>query len=579
MPGSTPISELAGPDAAWSCQGAGKRSAPRPEPAPPSRARGQLGGRLWLLLLVCLACKRVDATGTAGGAAASRAEPRPGGELTVAFDGAAITQFSLDPHKQPFAPHHRVIRSIADSLVVALPGHRFGPWLARSWERSPDGLSYTFRLRDDVRFHDGTRFDAAAVAFNLDRIKDPKNALMAASDLGPYERTVVVDELTARVELSRPFAPLLANLSKTSLAMVSPAAVAKYGAEFPTHPVGTGPFRFESLKPATEIVLVRNPDYAWPPEGAGHAGPAWLERLVFKNVPEEATRVAVLQNGQAGAADLIPPQHLLGLRASPAYRVIAGELLNHNYSLYLNVQREPWNDERVRRAFRLSLDIDAAVKTVHLGTQARAWSPLSPSLLGYDPSLEGSWAPDPAAAARLLDELGWQVGEDGVRSKQGKRLSVVFMDMQGNREKRLDLLTVFRRQLRATGFDVRIDSQPGGSYQQKVLAGEFDLLGGSLFAPDPDVLRRIHSPALRGATSVSKVDDPELDRLLELGASSLDDAERKALYAQAQRRILEAVYSIPIYVLEYSIVARANVEGIGIDRHGFPVFFDARLGS
>jgi peptide/nickel transport system substrate-binding protein len=287
----------------------------------------------------------------------------------------------------------------------------------------------------------------------------------------------------------------------------------------------------------------------------------------------------VLSNGQAGAADLIPPQNLIGLSRSPEYSVIAGELLNQNYSLYLNVQREPWTDVRVRRAFQLSLDIDAAVKTVHLGTQVRAWSPLSPSLLGYDPSLEGSWKPDPAAASRTLEELGWLLGEDGVRRKGGKRLTVVFVDSQGNREKRLDLLTVFRRQLKSTGFDVRIDSQPAGAYQQKVLDGDFDLLGGSLFSPDPDVLRRIHSPEFRGSTSVSKVDDPVLNQLLERGYSTLDDGERSAIYARAQRIILGEAYAIPIYVLTYSIVARASVRGIAIDRHGFPVFFDTWVGS
>jgi peptide/nickel transport system substrate-binding protein len=542
-----------------------------------------------IVVLACCACKRLDAPGGseargsggagAPGASAGAEGPRAGGALVFGFDGAAITQFSLDPHKQPFAPHHRVIRSIFDSLVVALPGHRFGPWLARSWEVAPDGLSYTFHLRDDVRFHDGTRFDAAAVQFNLDRIREPKNALMAVSDIGTYARTVVLDDFTARLEFTRPYAPFLANLSKSSLGIVSPAAAARYGDQFPTHPVGTGPFRFESLKPATEIVLVRNPEYRWPAQGSAHAGPAWLERLVFENVPEEATRVAVLANGQVGAADLIPPQNLLTLTRSPEYQTISGELLNQNYSLYLNVQREPWKDARVREAFKLSLDIDAAVKTVHLGTQARAWAPLSPSLLGYDPSLENSWKPDRAAAARILDELGWQPGPDGVRVKDGKRLTIVFLDTQGNREKRLDLITVFRRQLKDSGFELRIDSQPSGAYQQKTTDGDYDLLGGSLFAPDPDVLRRIHSPEFRGANGVSRVDDPELNQLLEQGYLTLDDELRAAIYARVQRIILDRIYAIPVYVLTYTIVARANVNGIAIDRHGFPVFYDSWVRS
>jgi peptide/nickel transport system substrate-binding protein len=501
--------------------------------------------------------------------------PGSGGTLVFAFDGAAVTQFNLDPHKSGYAPHHRVIRSIFDSLVVALPEHRFGPWLAKSWDVSADGLTYTFHLRDDVKFHDDTRFDAQAVKFNLDRIKDPKNALFASSDIGPYESTTVIDDFTARIKLSKPYAAFLANLSKSSLGMVSVAAVEKYGAEFPSHPVGTGPFVFDSLQAGTEIVLVRNVAYRWGPSGAAHAGAPWLDKIVFKNVPEEATRVAVLENGQADAVDLIPPQNLLALRSSPKFHVISGELLNHNYSMYLNVGRDPWKDARVREAFKLSLDIDAAVKVVYLGTVTRAWSPLSPSIFGYDPTLEGSWRPDPAAAARILDDLGWKVGSDGVREKNGKRLTVVVLDTQGNREKRIDLLTIFRHQLRQNGFDLRIDTQPSGSYLTRSTAGDYDLLAGSLFAPDPDVLRRIHSPAFRAAASVSKVDDPELNELLNAGAAELDPQKRASEYARAQRLIVDKTYSIPVYVLVYTVAAANRVRGIAIDVHGFPVFGDA----
>lgn len=520
------------------------------------------------------ACGKNDPRST--GAVAS-GPPVRGGELVFAFDGAAVSQFRLDPHASAFAPHNRVMRSIYDSLLVALPGHTFGPWLAKSWEVSPDGLVYTFQLRDDVRFHDGSRFDAAAVKVNLDRIKDPKNAFYTATDLGSHQATTVVDDFTVRVAFATPFPPFIASLSKTNFGIVSPAALDKHGERINENPVGTGPFRYVSQQAGTEIVLERNDQYRWAPAGARHAGPAHLDRVVFKNVPEEATRVAVLQSGQAGAADLIPPQNLIGLRQSSDFRLSEGELLNHNYSLYLNVLRAPWNDSRVREAFKLSLDIDAVVKTIYLGTAQRAWSPLSPSLLGYDATLENSWKVDRARAAALLDDAGWVKGEDGVRAKDGKRLTVVFLETQGNREKRLDVITMLRRQLRDTGFELRIEGQPGGSYLQKAIAGDFDLLAGSQFAPDPDVLRRIHSPGLRARSGVSKVNDTELSALLDAASRETDPAKRVAQYREAQRLIVDRVYAIPIYVLIYTVAAARKVHGISVDVHGFPVLYDTYI--
>ena len=532
---------------------------------------------LALSLGLCACGKHSGEASARESAGPLKSQPHVGGELVFGFDGAANTQFALDPHKSAFAPHARIIRSIFDSLVVLLPGHRFGPWLAKSWEISGDGLSYTFQLRNDVKFHDGTRFDAAAVKYNLDRIKEPKNAFYALSDIGAYESTKVIDDFTVQVQFSRPYAAFLANLSKPSLGIVSPAAAEKYGEEFPLHPVGTGPFKFKSMTPGTEIALERNPDYHWGATGAGHEGPAWLERLTFKNVPEEATRVAVLENGQAGAVDLIPPQNLVQLRASSKFHLVEHELLNHNYSLYLNMLRAPWQDARVREAFKLSLDIDTAVKTIYLGTAARAWAPLSPSILGYDKSLENSWKPDRAAAIRTLEELGWKLGSDGIRVKDGKRLTISFLDTQGNREKRLDLITVFRRQLHDTGFELRVDNVPAGSYLEKASSGNFDLLAGSLFAPDPDVLRRIYAPDKASLLAVFKGVDPELNRLLVAGSEALQPDERVKLYAQAQRLISDKTYSIPAYVLVYSVAAANNVQGIVIDTHGFPVFNDTWL--
>jgi peptide/nickel transport system substrate-binding protein len=526
-------------------------------------------------------------TGTMLGGTAARSQPatprpgatpKPGGELVFGLDGAAVVKFVLDPHNSGFAPHNRVFRSIYDSLVVLLPDQSVGPWLASSWEVTPDQKSYTFQLRNDVTFHDGTPFNAAAVKANLDRIKDPANALTALPDIGPFAGALVLDDYTLRIDLAQPYAPLLRNLSKTTLGIISPAALAKFGDTIGQNPVGTGPFRFTGLTQGTEIRFERNPDYRWSNATAAHQGPAYLDRLTFKNVPEEATRVAVLQSKQVHAADGIPPQNIVALKGDSGFRVLEKELLNNNYTLYLNAAKAPWNDEAIRQAVKLSLDIDTVVRVIYLGTQPRAWSPLSPSIFASDDAaLARSWKPDPKRAAQILDEKGWKPGKDGIREKDGKRLSITFADTQGNREKRLDVIQLIRRQLVKNGIDLTIDSQPDGTYRQKLADLEYDLAAGSQFAPDPDVLRRLHLPEGRAKSSISKVDDPEISQWLKDGTREGDPARRAELYDKVQRRLIDKAYAIPVYVLLYTIGTTDAVHGVAIDTHGFPEFQSAWL--
>jgi len=502
----------------------------------------------------------------------------PGGELLVGFDGAAVVNFVLDPHNSLYAPHNRVLRSIFDNLVVLLPDQSLGPWLAKSWNVSPDRTAYTFTLRRDVVFHDGTIFDAAAVKANFDRLGDPKSVLYAKADIGPYAGAEVVSSDTVRIHLHRPFEPLLRNLSSTKLCIVSPSALAKYGDVFGQNPVGTGPFRFTSLTQGTEIRLERNAAYNWAPVTAGHAGPAYVEKLVFKNVPEQATRVAALQSGQVQVADLIPSQYFAAVKRDPDLHLLQKEMLDTNYALSLNVTRAPWDDAEIRRAVRLSLDIGAIVRVVYLGTVSRAWSPLSPSMFASaEKELTGSWQPDPKAAAAILDRKGWLPGADGVRVKDGKRLTISFIDSQGNREQRMDVIQLVRRQLAHIGIGFSIDTQPLGAYLQKVGSGDFDLAAGAQFADDPDVLRRYYVPAARTVAAGIKVNDPQLSGWLEQAAEEADPAIRADLYKKAQHRVIEKDYAIPVYVLLYNLATASSVTGVAIDSHGFPHFHDARL--
>jgi peptide/nickel transport system substrate-binding protein len=506
--------------------------------------------------------------------------PKSGGDLEVAFDGAAVVRFVLDPHNSGFAPHNRVMRSIFDNLVVLQDDQSVGPWLATSWEIAPDQKTYTFKLRTDVTFHDGTRFDAAAVKANLDRIANPKNALIAAPEIGPYLGSEIVADDTLRILLSEPFAPLLHNLSMTKLAIISPTAAAKAGDAVGENPVGTGPFRFVSLTQGTDIKLERNRDYRWAPAGAAHSGPAYLDTLIFRNVPEQSTRIAALQSGQVQAADLIPSQNILAIKSDAAYRLLQQELLNTNYALFPNVAKAPWNDLEIRQALRLGLDIDTIVRIVYLGTLKRAWSPLSPSIFASaERELAGSWKPDPKRAVEILDQKGWVPGPSGIRVKDGNRLTISFIDTQGNREQRLDVVQLVRRQLLKIGIDLTIDSEPAGNYLQKIGDGAYDLVGGAQFAPDPDVLRRFFVADGRSKASGLKVDDPELTAALQGAAREGDPAKRTELYRSAQRLVIDKVYAIPIYVLLYNIAAAASVNGIGLDAHGFPEFRDAWLST
>ncbi len=181
----------------------------------------------------------------------------PGGKLTYAL---ATSPDTLDPHRSGLAVAVRVLRTIYDSLVVQLPDNTIKPWLAKEWTVSEDGLSYTFKLREDVKFHDGTPFNAEAVKFNFDRILDPATkAANAAALLQPYESSEVIDEYTVKLNLSTPSRAFLGNLSQALLGIVSPTAAKQYGDQLGQHPVGTGSYKFVKWEENAGIQVERNP--------------------------------------------------------------------------------------------------------------------------------------------------------------------------------------------------------------------------------------------------------------------------------------------------------------------------------
>lgn len=521
-----------------------------------------------------------DTSPSAASPSASQADGSPtaaaqGGELTYAL---ATSPDTLDPQRSGLAVAVRVIRTLYDNLVVKLPDNTIKPWLATEWTESEDGLSYTFKLRQDVKFQDGTPFNAEAVKYNYDRILDPATkAANASALLKPYKSAEVIDEYTVKLNLETPSRAFLGNLSQALLGIVSPTAAKKYGDQFGKNPVGTGPFKFVKWEENAEITVERNPDYAWAPEIVQNKGAPYLDRVTFKIAPEEATRIGSVQSGQVLAAETVPPQNIVSLKSNPDFQVLQANTIGLPYTLFINQEHAPWGETKARQALQYGIDIGAIVKTLYLGTYEQAWSALTPGVLGYDAPLENAVQPDVDKANALLDEIGWKKGADGIREKDGKKLTLRYVDGSPNREKRNDIAAIIQQQLKKIGIDTEVVITKD-ILTEVYTNSNYDLYGNSQVNGDPNALSAFYHTAPKGALgNLSKVSDPELDQWLEQGAVEKDDAKRAELYKKVQQRIKDEAIILPIYVFPYTVAASKSVQGLKFDLLGYPLFNDVSL--
>ncbi|WP_282935943.1 ABC transporter substrate-binding protein [Paenibacillus sp. RC67] len=529
------------------------------------------------LLLVLSGCVKDGGAAATGSSQNANGQPAvQGGDLSFAL---ATSPDTLDPHRSGLAVAVRVIRTIYDSLVVQLPDNTIKPWLATEWSISPDGKSYTFKLRKDVVFQDGTPFNAEAVKFNYDRIINPETkASNALALIRPYKSSEVIDEYTIKLNLETPSTAFLGNLSQALLGIVSPTAAKKYGDDFGKHPVGTGPFTFVKWNENADIQVARSSNYQWAPDLVNNKGQAYLDKITFKIAPEEATRIGSVQSGQVLAAETVPPQNVLSLKNDPKTQLLQVNTVGLPYTLFFNQRRAPWNEVKARQAVQYGLDVDAIVKTLYLGTYPRAWSALTPGIFGYDASLENAIKPDIAKANKLFDELGWVKGADGIREKDGKKLTLHYVDGSPNREKRNDIAVMVQQQLKQIGVAVEVEiTKDTANVVYK--NGAHDLYGNSQVNSDPDALRNFYHTQDPNATklTIAGASDPELDKLLEQGTVEQDPAKRADIYKKVQRNLSDNAVIIPVYVFPYTVAASKTVKGLKFDSLGYPLFNDVTI--
>ena len=487
----------------------------------------------------------------------------------------------VDPHIGSAELALQMTNAVFDTLVHRLPDGSYLPGLAEHFDISPDGCVYTFQLRRDVQFHDGTLFDALAVAYSLQRAHDPRNkSQLAGSMLGPYRGSRVIDEFTVRVELEAPYAMLLDALSQGWLAPVSPNAVQTLGSTFSRRPVGTGPFVFDRWLPGDRIVLKRNDAYRWGPPVVANDGPARLGEIVFVFLPDADKRSAALESGAVDVVFCLPPATAARLRHDERFSIETVPIRGVPVCLMMNTARAPTDDLRVRQAINLAIDQDALVNTIFGGEFARAYGPVSQFTLGYSEWVEDRYPWDPDAARRLLNEAGWDsASRDGVRTKCGERLRLRFYALPVNSYPEFG--AIISEQLRRVGIEVEVVVLPPLDWIRAGKHGEHHLIPQGKYGSSSQLMgfvyhSRYSSEDGYGWSKRTASHHPGFDKLLERGERAFDVEEFVPLYSEAQEIVMDEALIAPLHCNTNIVATRAGVRGIAFDAIGaYPLFHDA----
>ncbi|MHA6833038.1 glutathione ABC transporter substrate-binding protein GsiB [Ralstonia pseudosolanacearum] len=312
----------------------------------------------------------------------------------------ASTFTTMDPYDAQDTLSFSVAKSFYQGLFGFDKDMKLVNVLCESYDVSKDGLVYTFKLHKGVKFHDGTTFDANAVKANLDRVTNPANKLKRITLFNRVAKTEVVDPYTARVTLKEPFSQFINVLAHPSAAMISPAALQKYGKDIAFHPVGTGPFEFVEWKPT---------DYLKGKKFAGYWKPGLpkIDTITWKPVVDNNTRAAVMQTGEADFAFNIPFEQAAVLKGSPKVDLIAAPSIIQRY-LSFNTQVKPFDNPKVRQAVNYAINKDALTK-VAFSSYAVPADGVVPQGVDYAVKL-GPWPYNPGKARELLKEAGYPNG-------------------------------------------------------------------------------------------------------------------------------------------------------------------------
>ncbi|WKG01447.1 ABC transporter substrate-binding protein [Mycolicibacterium sp. HK-90] len=458
----------------------------------------------------------------------------------------------LDPHRTSAYFSFEVLENVFDTLVEPDENLQMRPALARSWETSPDQLVWTFHLRDDVRWHDGSPFTADDVVYSYRRIIDEN--LTNVDKFSAVSSVTAPDRATVRITVRQPTPNLLTNLGGfKGMAIVQRGNVES--GQIATHPIGTGPFSFAARRSGDSITLKSNPGY-W-----GGAPP--ISGVTFRFISEPSTALSALQAGEIDWTDSVPPQRVAQLRDddSLTLAVTAG---NDYWYLALNQARPPWNDPRVRQAIAYGIDRDAIAAATSYRTaevNQLAIPRGSPWFTEYH-----RFRYDIQEAQTLLDQAGTAPRD-------------LDLDMLVTSEypETVTAAQIIADNLAPLGIQVNIRTVDFATWLDEQNTGHFDMLMmGWLGNIDPDDFYYAQHHT-NGTSNAQKFSDPEVDRLLDAGRTEIDVPRRKDIYAKAATRIADQVSYIYLYNPSVIQAWGNNLSGYQVRRDGAVRFRTADL--
>jgi peptide/nickel transport system substrate-binding protein len=432
---------------------------------------------------------------------------------------------------------------IFDRMVVQDADQSFHGQLATSWESAPDGMSWTFKLRKGVKFHDGEPFNAKVIEWWLPKFKGTENAYMTEA----IDKVVIVDDHTVKFLMKNPDPSLLLNMATSFMGVPSPKSYDALGDKFGvTAAVGSGPFKLASFTVGQQTKLVRNDDYRWASALSKNQGPAKIKNLTLREINEESTAFLELKTGGVDALLSVPADFLPKIQAEKSMKVV---LLPGTEVFYMpiNTSVEPFTDIKVREAVALAVNQKEIMTSLFGGMGAVANNFLVSSLqeAKINPKFNISYNPD--RAKKLLDEAGWAMGAGGVRAKGGVPLTVKLWTQNATQFKRVT--EVIQAQLKAIGVNAEITVQDAASinamYKKKT---DHQLAVRSYDYVNADILDWFFSGTRLGYPNVSMWNDPKAE---ELNAKAMKASrtweERVANFKVYHEYVMSQFVFAPIY--------------------------------